>query len=474
MSAARDHANATVAAKAIAAISSAVTGRRNGLAATGGIAMIGERYRVPSAATMERMSPARNAPELLRAVGLLADGPVVWGRPVPAARPGIFVIELPAPRATAPLELTRVGKWIERVETLRLDGERPTSRQLAARLAAFWLPDEVVLYVGATPNSIANRVKALRETVLGDRRPHSGGHWLQLLTGLEGARVWWAATDAVEESEDAVLSAFAAGVSDTTRAGLPDQAVVLPFANLRTPDGARKRTGLSGSLIPEPAATPAPPSRVVVVPDGDAEGARGEPPAPKRAVRKAPTPAAGAKPASQSAGSRTAARASASRLGGSRGVDNFDLTAEGAARLQAELRNLTEVRRPEVIGRIRTAKELGDLKENADYTSAREEQSFLEGRIQAIEALLRGARIIETPAEGASIGLGSTVRVETLGEETTYVLVGTTEADPAKGRISVASPVGQALLGHGPGDDVVVRTPRGDATYRVISVGRET
>jgi transcription elongation factor GreA len=129
------------------------------------------------------------------------------------------------------------------------------------------------------------------------------------------------------------------------------------------------------------------------------------------------------------------------------------------------------VRRPEVIARIRTAKELGDLKENADYTSAREEQSFLEGRIQAIEAQLRGARIIETPAAGALIGLGSTVTVETLGEEMTYVLVGTTEADPAKGRISVASPVGQALVGHGPGDDVIVRTPRGEAIYRVISVG---
>ncbi len=438
--------------------------------------MIGERYRVPCAATMERMSPARTAPELLRAIGLIADGPVVWGRPVPAARPGIFVIELPAPRTSAPLELTRVGKWIERVETLRLDGERPTSRQLAARLAAFWLPDEVVLYVGATPNSIASRVKALRETAIGDRRPHSGGHWLHLLTGLEGARIWWAATEAVEEYEDAILSTFAAGVSDAARAGLPDHDVVLPFANLRMPAGARKRTGLSGSLIPEPAVSPPPPSRVVVVPDGDAEGARGEPPAPKRAAaRKATTPAGGGAkaPAQPSPPRASATRAVASKAGGSRAVDNFDLTAEGAARLQTELQNLTQVRRPEVIARIRTAKELGDLKENADYTAAREEQSFLEGRIQAIEALLRGARIIETPAAGASIGLGSTVRVETLGEETTYVLVGTTEADPAKGRISVASPVGQALLGHGPGDDVVVRTPRGDATYRVLSVGRE-
>ena len=84
---------------------------------------------------MRRMDPS--APGLLRGVGLLADGPVPWGRSVPASGPGIFLVELPAPLATAPIELTRVGKWLERIDTLRLDGERPTSRALAARLASF-------------------------------------------------------------------------------------------------------------------------------------------------------------------------------------------------------------------------------------------------------------------------------------------------------------------------------------------------
>ena len=88
-----------------------------------------------------------SAPGLLRSIGLLADGPVQWGRPIPAVGPGVFVVELPAARPTAPIELTRVGKWLERVESLRLDGTRPTSRSLAARLAAFWLPSQVVLYV---------------------------------------------------------------------------------------------------------------------------------------------------------------------------------------------------------------------------------------------------------------------------------------------------------------------------------------
>ena len=75
---------------------------------------------------MQRMDGT--APGLLRAVGLLADGPVPWGRPVPTSGPGVFVVELAAPRASAPIELTRVGKWLELVESLRLDGARPTSR----------------------------------------------------------------------------------------------------------------------------------------------------------------------------------------------------------------------------------------------------------------------------------------------------------------------------------------------------------
>ena len=406
---------------------------------------------------MRRMDPT--APGLLRAIGLLADGPVPWGRPVPAVGSGVFLVELPAPLPSAPLELTRVGKWLERVESLRLDGGRPTSRALAARLAAFWLPSQVVLYVGATPTSIANRVRALRETPLGERRPHPGGHWLQALSGLERARIWWAATDAVEEYEDALLTAFGEGVPAAERSALPDTEVVLPFANLRTPTGARKQTGLTGSIRAEPVA-PTPPTRVVQLPDGDADGARGEPPA--RTTRAAPKASA-----SRRTGATVAPKVEATR----RTLEQVQLTTDGAARLQEELRVLTQERRPEVVARIRAAKELGDLKENADYHAARDEQGFLEGRIQAIEALLRGAEVVAAPTAGGSIGLGSTATVEADGDEVTYVLVGTSEANPNDGRISVASPVGKALLGRRAGDEVVVRTPQGEARYRVVSVG---
>jgi len=129
------------------------------------------------------------------------------------------------------------------------------------------------------------------------------------------------------------------------------------------------------------------------------------------------------------------------------------------------------VRRPEVIDRIRRARELGDLRENADYTAAREEQSFLEGRIQALEGRLRGAVVVEAPPAGSGrVRLGSRVVVEHDGEETAFTIVGPTESDPSSGRISDASPVGRALLGAAAGDEVVVRTPRGDTRYRVVAL----
>ncbi len=367
----------------------------------------------------------------------------------------MFVVELTAPRPRAPIELTRVGKWIERVPGLMLDGERPASRALSARLASFWLPSQTVLYVGVSTASVGARVAAMQRTELGDRRPYAGGHWLHALDGdvVASLRVWWTETGATEEYEDALLATFAEDVPAEDLAALPDRSVVLPFANLRRPTGERRASGLAGSLLPE-VPEPAPPStRVVVVPDGDAEGARGEPP-----ERRRRSPAAAKAPAPSRSASRKAASAPVT------------LTAEGVDRLRVELRELTQVRRPEVIARIRTAKELGDLKENADYTAAREEQSFLEGRIQALEARLRDVVIAEAPSAGAGADIGSRVTVEVDGEVETYTLVGSFESAPSAGRLSAASPVGRAMLGAEAGDEVTVETPRGPVAYRVVSV----
>lgn len=401
----------------------------------------------------------------------MADGPLPWGRPVPARSAGVFVVELPAPLANAPIELSRVGKWLERVPDLRLDGEHPTSKALAARLGTFWLPSQVVVYIGATDRSIGGRVSAMDRTVLGDRRPHSGGHWLHVLRALPTTRVWWAATDAVEEYEDALHTAFAASVEPTDLAAQAALAasgttVSLPFANLRRPTGERRSTGLTGELLPEAVVPPPPPTHVRVVPDGDADGARPEPPPPRRrAPQRSTSTAPGRKAATSTRSSGVTERADGSPSGAT-------LTADGAARMRDELDELIAVKRPEVIGRIRAAKELGDLKENADYTAAREEQSFLEGRIQALEARLRDAVIATASAAAAGAGadFGSRVTVEIDGTTVVYTLVGSAEADPAEGRLSVASPVGRALLGARVGSVVDVQTPRGRTAYTVLAV----
>jgi transcription elongation factor GreA len=148
------------------------------------------------------------------------------------------------------------------------------------------------------------------------------------------------------------------------------------------------------------------------------------------------------------------------------------LTADGLANLRAELEELTTRRRPEVVARIKAARELGDLSENADYDAARKEQSFLEGRVQQLEQMIRYAVIIETASEGGSVVvLGSTVVVETdrHGEET-FTIVGSAEADAMAGKISFTSPIGRALIGRRAGEKIRVEIPAGSMDFRVIEV----
>jgi transcription elongation factor GreA len=149
--------------------------------------------------------------------------------------------------------------------------------------------------------------------------------------------------------------------------------------------------------------------------------------------------------------------------------DSF-LTAEGAARLRAELAVLKGPRRTELAGRLRHAVQMGDLSENADYTVAKEDQAFLEGRILELETLLREAVIVE--GAGADVAaVGSTVIVsESGGPAETFMLVGVKEADPRQGRISHESPIGLALLGHRAGDTVYATTPGGTLTFKILEV----
>ncbi len=151
--------------------------------------------------------------------------------------------------------------------------------------------------------------------------------------------------------------------------------------------------------------------------------------------------------------------------------DRF-LTPEGAAKLKAELKELIEVKRPEIAARLRDAIQMGDLSENADYIMAKEDQAFLEGRILELQQLLSEAVLISGDGTGAGVvGLGSKVTLqEGQGTPEVYTLVGAKEADPRAGRISNESPIGRAVLGKRVGDTVKIETPAGAIKMKVIHI----
>lgn len=146
------------------------------------------------------------------------------------------------------------------------------------------------------------------------------------------------------------------------------------------------------------------------------------------------------------------------------------LTEEGLKKLQDELRVLKDERRHEVIERIQEAVSHGDLSENADYAQAKEEQSFIEGRIQEIEEMVKNAQIISPANNRNIVSIGSTVTAKLGAKEVKYTIVGANEANPAQGKISNESLVGRALLGSKKGDKVPVETPAGKNEYEILSI----
>ncbi|HVN15309.1 MAG TPA: transcription elongation factor GreA [Anaerolineales bacterium] len=147
------------------------------------------------------------------------------------------------------------------------------------------------------------------------------------------------------------------------------------------------------------------------------------------------------------------------------------LTAEGEAKLKAELAELKGPRREELAKRLRSAIQMGDLSENADYHKAKEDQGFLEGRILEIEAILRNAVIIEKNINKDVVGIGShvTIQEEDFPPET-YHLVGPTEADPTKGKISHESPIGNALMDKKVGEIAEAETPGGKIKFKILKI----
>lgn len=149
--------------------------------------------------------------------------------------------------------------------------------------------------------------------------------------------------------------------------------------------------------------------------------------------------------------------------------DVVHLTPEGRERLEEELRDLVENRRPVIVQRVATARAEGDLSENFAYHDARQQLGLLDGRVQTIEATLRNAQVFETTV-GEVVGLGSTVTIRDEFGESTYVIVGPVEADVAGGRISMVSPLGAALMGRTVGDEVSFGSPGGTRSAIIAAV----
>ncbi len=150
---------------------------------------------------------------------------------------------------------------------------------------------------------------------------------------------------------------------------------------------------------------------------------------------------------------------------------DYFLTPEGVSKLKAELEKLIDPGRIEIARRLRQAVEMGDLSENADYITTKEDQAFLEGRIQELEIILRDAVVIYANASSDTVGLGSIVIVRENGREPeTFKIVGVKEADPRMGKISHASPIGNAILGKRAGEEVSLKTPRGETIINILEI----
>jgi transcription elongation factor GreA len=153
--------------------------------------------------------------------------------------------------------------------------------------------------------------------------------------------------------------------------------------------------------------------------------------------------------------------------------DSIPMTAAGAEAIKRELKRLKSVERPRNVQDIATARDHGDLRENAEYHAAKEKQSHLEGRIQMLEDRLARAEIIDVgKLSGRRVVFGATVKLEDAdsGQKAQYAIVGETEADLKKGRISITSPIARGLVGREVGDTVTIRTPGGEREYEILEV----
>lgn len=152
-------------------------------------------------------------------------------------------------------------------------------------------------------------------------------------------------------------------------------------------------------------------------------------------------------------------------------MPDIPITPEGLAAVERELHELTTVKRPSIVAKIRAARELGDLSENFEYHAAKNEQGMMEARVKELEAIVKNHVIIEARTDAGVVGMGNTVRfAEDEADEEMYRIVGPAEADPKAGRVSYESALGKALIGHRVGDQVEIKTPGGAYRVRITAI----
>lgn len=228
--------------------------------------------------------------EVFADAGIQRGGAVPWGMTAPNPTPGVYVVSLTAePHAiqglpAAPISISAAEELLTTRPELRVDGARPSPEDLVARLAAFWLPDEVVLYIGLAGTSVQQRVSAYYRTPLGARSPHAGGWFLKTLSNLGELHVHFGECSDPAGAEDDMLAGFSSRVSDLSRRHLHDGERPIPFANLEWPRGRKKGHGITGARAAKTAmAGHVPPTSVeasseaATVRPSDAMGGRTQP-----------------------------------------------------------------------------------------------------------------------------------------------------------------------------------------------------
>jgi transcription elongation factor GreA len=151
-------------------------------------------------------------------------------------------------------------------------------------------------------------------------------------------------------------------------------------------------------------------------------------------------------------------------------MKKYQITQDGYTKLEKELEELTKKKRPKAITRLQTARAMGDLSENSEYTAAKEDLAFIEGRIQELEELMKNAQIVSHLSDSTLIDVGCSVTVEKDGEKVNYFIVGEFEANPMENKLSHSSPIGKALLGKKIGELVSVEVPAGKLVYKILDI----